>query len=252
MIIIKSSEEIAAMRRGGKILASIMEAVGQKIAPGVNTEELDKLAEELVFSNGGKPAFKGQGEKSNPYPATLCASINHEIVHGIPSLGKIIQAGDLVKIDMGIEIDGFITDMARTFAVGAVSEEAHKLVRATREALDAGIAKIRSGAKLFEYGAAVDARARADGFSVVHDLVGHGVGKKLHEDPQVPNYRTSWANIVLKEGMTLALEPMINAGSRYIKIANDGWTFVTKDGKLSAHFEDTVAVTKNGCEILTR
>ena len=252
MIIIKNENEIAAMRRGGKILASIMDAVGRKIAPGVNTEELDKLAEELVFSNGGRPAFKGQGEKDNPYPATLCASINNEIVHGIPSEKKIIKTGDLVKIDMGIEIDGLITDMARTFEVGVVSEKAHKLVGVTREALDAGIAKIRAGAQLSEYGAAVDARVRADGFSTIHNLVGHGVGRQLHEDPQIPNYRASWADIVLKEGMTLALEPMVNAGSRYIKLAGDGWTFITKDGKLSAHFEDTVAVTKKGCEILTR
>ncbi|MDR3559396.1 MAG: M24 family metallopeptidase, partial [Candidatus Pacebacteria bacterium] len=160
MIYIKTQEEIEKMRRSGKILALIMEEVGRKIAPGVNTEELDKLAEELVFSNGGKPTFKGQGEKDNPYPATLCASLNNEIVHSIPSAEKIIKAGDLVKIDMGIEIDGFITDMARTFEVGSVSEEAHKLVRATREALDAGISKIKAGAKLSEYGTAVEARAR--------------------------------------------------------------------------------------------
>lgn len=252
MIFIKTQEEIEKMRRGGKILAAIMAAVGEKIAPGANTEELDKLAEELVFSNGGTPAFKGQGEKDNPYPATTCISLNHEIVHGIPSIEKIIKVGDLVKVDMGIEIDGFITDMARTFEVEAVSTEAHKLARATKEALDAGIAQIRAGASLSEYGAAVEARARSDGFSVVRDLVGHGVGRALHEDPQIPNYRTSWGNIILKEGMTLALEPMINAGSRYIKIASDGWTFVTKDGKLSAHFEDSVVVTKKGCEILTR
>lgn len=252
MIIIKSQKEIEAMRRGGKILAGIMEAVGKKIAPGVSTEELDKLAEELVFSNGGTPAFKGQGEDENPYPATICASINDEIVHAIPSGKKVIKEGDIVKIDIGMEFEGMITDMARTFEVGAVSPEAHKIVKATKEALDAGIAKICSGANLSEYSATVDACVRSYGFSTVRDLVGHGVGRELHEDPQIPNYKSGRKDIVLKEGMTLALEPMVNAGSWRVRVLEDGWTFATPDGKLSAHFEDTVVVTKNGCSILTR
>ncbi len=252
MIFIKNEKEIKVMRKGGKLLASIMEAVGKKIAPGVSTEELDKLAEKLVFRCGGDPSFKGYGEKHNPYPATLCVSLNNEIVHGIPNKKRIIKKGDIVKIDVGLTYNGFITDMARTFEVGAVSPAARKLVNATRGALDEGIKQIKAGAKLSEYSTAVEGYAKAHGFTVVRELVGHGVGRDLHEDPQIPNYKTKGRDIVLKEGMTLALEPMINEGTRYIKMLPDGWTFATKDGKLSAHFEDTVLVKKGGCEILTR
>ena len=216
MIIIKSQKEIESMRRGGKILASIMEEIGKEVAPGKNTLELDKLAEKLVFDNGGTPAFKGYGDKDNPFPATICASINNEIVHGVPSEDKIIKAGDIIKIDMGIKYEGMITDMARTFAVGEISSEAHKLMEATREGLNKGIAEIKAGAKLSEY------------------------------------YRKEKKEIILKEGMTIALEPMINIGSWEIKLGDDGWTYETTDGKLSAHFEDTVLVKKNGYEILTR
>jgi methionyl aminopeptidase len=252
MIIIKSEKEIHSMRKGGRILAQIMEEIGRAIAPGESTEDLDKLAERLVFSNGGKPAFKGQGEKNNPYPATICASLNSEIVHGLPSSKKIIQPGDIVKIDIGLEYERLITDMARTFEVGVVSTSAHKLTRATREALEAGIGRIKSGAKLSEYSAAVDSVARANGYSTIRELVGHGVGKTLHEDPQIPNYKTNDKEIILKPGMTLALEPMINEGNSEIELGNDNWTYLTTDGKLSAHFEDTVVVTEKGCEILTR
>ena len=253
MIIIKSQKEIELMRRGGKILAKIMEEIGKEITPGKNTLELDKLAERLVFDNGGEPAFKGYGDKNNPYPATICASINNEIVHGIPSKNKIIKAGDIIKIDMGMKYKGMITDMARTFAVGEISPEARRLLDATREGLDQGIAKIKAGAKLSEYSKAVQDHVQSFGFSPVHDLVGHGVGRILHEDPVIPNYFQKEAReIILREGMTIALEPMINAGSFGIKLGNDGWTYETEDGKLSAHFEDTILVKKNGCEILTR
>ncbi len=240
------------MRRGGKILASVMAEVGKMIAPGVNTLELDKVAERLIFSLGGEPAFKGYGEKNNPYPATLCVSLNNEIVHGIPSSTKIIREGDIVKIDVGMKLDGMITDMARTFEVGAVSSRAHELVRATKEALDEGIKTIKAGAKMSEYARAVEGYVKARGFSVVRDLVGHGVGRELHEDPQIPNYLWRGQDVTWKEGMTLALEPMVNEGTHYIKILADDWTYATKDGKLSAHFEDTVLVKKGGCEILTR
>ena len=240
------------MRRGGKILAAIMEEVEKKIAPGVNTLELDKLVTELVFRNGGRAAFLGYGEESNPYPAAICASLNCEIVHGIPSARRIIREGDIVKIDMGIEIDGLITDMARTFEVGTVSPVARRLVNATREALDEGIKTIKAGAKLSDYSRAVESYVKAHGFSVVRDLVGHGVGRELHEDPQIPNYVWKQKDVILREGMTLALEPMVNEGTHYIKILSDGWTYATKDGKLSAHFEDTVLVRKGGCEMLTR
>ena len=185
MIIIKNCQEIEAMRRGGKILAQIMDEIGRAIAPGINTQDLDKLAEKLVFDNGGRPAFKGQGGKKNPYPATICASINSEIVHGLPNKKKIIQEGDLVKIDIGIKYENMITDMARTFEVGAVLPVARKIFCVTREALDEGIKKIKAGARLSEYGETVDSYARSRGFSAVRDLVGHGVGKFLHEEQQL-------------------------------------------------------------------
>ena len=252
MIVIKNENEIELMRQGGKILSGIMEEIGKKIAPGVNTMELDKLAEKLVFDNGGAPAFKGYGDKKNPYPATICASINEEIVHAIPSAKVIIREGDLVKIDIGMKYKGLITDMARTFPIGTVSARAHELVKATREALNQGISKIKAGAKLSEYSMAVESYARSFGFLPVHDLVGHGVGRILHEDPVIPNYHWSGKDLVLKENMTLALEPMINEGTYKIKLGADGWTYLTQDDKLSAHFEDTVVVKKGGCEILTR
>jgi methionyl aminopeptidase len=252
MIIIKNDKEIEAMRRGGKILAEIMSEIGKEIAPGKNTLQLDQLAERLVFDNGGEPAFKGQGEKNNPYPFTICSSINDEVVHGLPNRETIICEGDIVKIDIGMKRENLITDMTRTFEVGTVSPEAHKLVRATKEALDAGIGKIKAGAKLSEYSSTVESYAHSRGFSVVHELVGHGVGRILHEDPQIPNYKWNMKDVILKEGMTLALEPMINEKKREIKLADDGWTYVTQDGGLSAQFEDTVVVRKGGCEILTR
>ena len=252
MIIIKTEKEIAIMREGGKILAKIMAEIGRAVGPGRNTLELEKLAERLVFDNRALPAFKGQGEKNNPYPAVTCISLNDEIVHGIPREEKIIKEGDLVKVDIGMEYKGLITDMARTFEVGAVSPLAHKLSKVTREALDQGIKKIRAGALLNDYSQTVESYVRTFGFSVVRDLVGHGVGKKLHEDPQIPNYKSGRKDITLEAGMTLALEPMINEGTFKIKILPDGWTFATEDGKLSAHFEDTVLVRKGGCEMLTR
>lgn len=252
MIIIKAENEIAAMREGGKILAGIMKEIEARIAPGINTEELDKLAEKLVFRNSGVPVFKGQGEKNNPYPTTICASLNSEIVHGLPSAKRMIKEGDLVKIDIGMGYKNMITDIARTFEVGKVSPVARKLAKATREALNVGIKKIKVGAMLSEYSSAVESYVRSRGFSVVRELIGHGVGKKLHEDPKIPNYRWNVKDVLLKEGMTLALEPMVNAGTHKIKLSKDGWVYVTADGELSAHFEDTVLVKKGGCEILTR
>lgn len=251
MIIIKTEKEIEIMRRGGKILAGIMTEIGKKIAPGVTTWELDELAEELVFQNGGTPAFKGYGEdEKTAFPATICASLNDEIVHGIPQKQKIIKEGDLVKIDIGMKFEGMITDMARTFEVGAVLPLAHRLTKTTRECLAEGLKKIYAGAALNEYGGAVENYVRSRGFLVVRDLVGHGVGRELHEEPQIPNYKAK-SKIILKEGMTIALEPMVNVGTHKIRYKKDGWTLATADGKLSAHFEDTVAVRKGGCEILT-
>lgn len=252
MIIIKTEKEIELMRRGGKILAGVMDEIGRMIAPGINTLELDKLAERLVFDNGGSPVFKGYGDKNNPYPATICASINSEIVHGIPSEKVVIAEGDLVKIDIGMQWQGMITDMARTFPVGEISAEAKKILEVTKESLNRGIAKIKVGSLLGDYSKAVEDYVVSFGFSPVRELVGHGVGKILHEDPQIPNYAGWKQKVVLREGMTLALEPMISIGTHRIKLAFDGWTYLTEDGKLSAHFEDTVVVRKGGCEILTR
>jgi methionyl aminopeptidase len=251
-IIIKTEKEIEAMRKGGKELARIMEEIGKKIIPGENTHEIDKLARKLVFNIGGVAVFEGYGDESNPYPGAVCTSINKEIVHGIPSKDRILKSGDIVKIDIGMKYEGMITDMSRTFACGKIAPNAYKLMKVTKESLDKGIEKIKAGGKLSEYSIAVDGYVRSYGFSTVRELIGHGVGRELHEDPQIPNYKTNDKDIILKEGMTLALEPMINEGTSKIKLMPDGWTFVTGDGKLSAHFEDTVVVTKGGCEILTR
>lgn len=253
MIIIKSEKEIATMREGGKILAFVMEQLGREVAVGKNTFAIDALAEKLILEAGGTPIFKGYGKESgNPFPATICASINDEIVHGIPSKTRILRDGDIFKIDIGMRYKGMVTDMARTFAVGKISIEAQKIVDVTRECLNVGIEKIKAGQPLSDYSIAVQQYVEAQGFSVVRDLVGHGVGKQLHEDPHIPNYKSNEREIILKEGMTLALEPMINVGTYRIKLKPDNWTYATVDGKLSAHFEDTVVVTKDGAEILTR
>lgn len=253
MIVIKTEKEIAIMREGGKKLSGVMEELGKMAVAGENTHEIDERARSLIFELGGIPIFEGYGGPENPYPGAVCASINSEIVHGIPRRDRVLKDGDILKIDIGMKYGGMITDMARTFAVGKISPEAHKLMKVTRECLEKGISKIRDGARLSDYGIAVDSYARSHGFSTIRELVGHGVGKKLHEDPQIPNYKiTGKYDIILKEGMTLALEPMINEGTGNIKLLKDGWTYVTADGKLSAHFEDTVVVTKNGCKILTR
>lgn len=252
MIIIKTPDEIAIMREGGKKLAGIMNELEKIVRPRQNTHDINKLARELVFDIGGVPIFEGFGEEKNPYPATVCTSINSEIVHGIPKKDRILEVGDIIKLDIGLKYKGLITDMARTFAVGKISPETYKLLNTTKESLDLGIKKISSGGKLSDYSAAVESYVRSRGFSVVKELIGHGVGHELHEDPQIPNYKTMGREIILKEGMTLALEPMINEGTPKIKLMEDGWTYETADGKLSAHFEDTIVVTKNGCEILTR
>lgn len=250
MITIKTEKEIEAMRRGGKILSGIMDKLGEAAVPGTNTLQIDKLARKLVFDCEGIPVFEGYGQP--PFPGAICASINEEIVHGIPRKNKIIREGDIVKIDIGMKWQGMITDMARTFAVGEISVAARRLLDVTKQSLDEGIGKIRAGAKLSEYSAAVGGYAHSHGFQAVRNLVGHGVGRELHEDPQIPNYKFSGRDVILKERMTLALEPMINEGTFKTSLSSDGWTFVTADGKLSAHFEDTVVVTKKGCEILTR
>ena len=252
MIIIKSKEEIGLMREGGKLLARIMDELGQIIVPGENTFAINKLARKLVFDIGGIAVFEGYGGPDNPYPAAVCISINNEIVHGIPREDRIIAEGDIVKLDIGMRYKGMVTDMARTFPAGEINKKARRIMETTKGCLDEGIRKIKAGEPLCNYGRTVEYFAKRSGYSVVRDLVGHGVGRELHEDPQILNYDGRGNEMILREGMTLALEPMINEGRPEIGILEDGWTYVTRDGKLSAHFEDTVLVTKQGAEILTR
>jgi len=253
MITIKSASEIKKMREGGKILAEIMEKIKAEIAPGKNTLELDKLAEELVFANGGEAAFKNyKGEGGRSFPATICASINSEVVHGIPSIEKVLRVGDIIKIDIGIKYKSMFTDMARTFPVGNINPQARKLMKVTEKSFWQGVKKIKAGKFLSDYSKAAQEYAEGQGFSVIRNLVGHGIGKELHEDPHIPNYyNKKYQDVKLEAGMVLALEPMINEGSFETILDKDGWTFKTKDGHLTAHYENTVLVTEKGVEILT-
>jgi len=241
------------MKEGGKILAKIMDEIGRNIFPGQKSDFLDKLSEEFVFRNHGEPVFKGYpGPEGKNFPSTICLSVDDEVVHGIPRSDRVLNEGEIVKIDIGIRYRGFITDMARTFPVGKISARSMAIIDVTRRALDAGIKEIKDGATLNDYARAVQQLAEKEGFSVIRKLVGHGVGKKLHEDPMIPNFVSGEGNFVIHSGMTLALEPMINEGDFRVTIGKDGWTYRTADGKLSAHFEDTVVVRKTGAEIITR
>jgi methionyl aminopeptidase len=241
------------MRRSGRILAEVLHQVGEKVQPGVSAEELEKLARELVFSMGGRPSFLNYAPSGGEgYPAALCVSRNEEIVHGIPTKEKIIREGDIVKLDLGVEYKKLHTDATIMVGVGKISATAEKIMRVTKECLDLGIKDIRPGASLNDYGRAVETHAIKNGFEVVRDLVGHGVGYSIHESPQIFNYTDPrMKKIILEEGMTLALEPMINEGNFEIFLSEDDWTYKTRDGKLNGHWEHTVAVTKNGCEVLT-
>lgn len=252
MIPIKSKKEIEKMREGGKILASVMDAVLDIIKPGVNSLELDELAEKMIREKGGIPAFKGYGGPANPFPATLCVSFNDEVVHGIPKKDKIIKAGDVVKIDVGMTFQGMNTDMARTVAVGNVDEQARKLIRVTEESFWEGIKCLKAGSKLSEYSRKTQNHIEKNGFSVVRNLVGHGIGEEVHEDPQIPNYyNRKFMDVTLESGMTLALEPMVNAGALETVLGHDGWVFKTQDKSLSAHYENTILIMKEGVEVLT-
>ena len=250
---IKTESELDVMRKAGKALAEVMRELAKIVKPGASTLQVDELAEKLILNCGAVPAFKGYGEKRNPFPATICASVNDEVVHGIPSDGIILKDGDIFKIDIGLKLDGFFADMARTFAVGKASAEAQKLIEVTEKSFWKGVSNLKEGANLSEYSKTVEAVANEAGFSVVKNLVGHGIGRNLHEDPQVPNYfERGYRDLVLKAGMILALEPMVNEGTFETVIGRDGWVYMTADRKLSAHYENTIAITKNGIEVLTQ
>jgi methionyl aminopeptidase len=246
-IALRSPDELARIRAAGAVVHAVLEALSRAVAPGVTTDELDRLAQQETRARGAAPAFLGY----HGYPASLCISVNDEVVHGIPSPSRVLREGDLVGLDFGAVLDGWFGDAARTVAVGAVSPEAARLVGATHDALAAGIAAARAGGRVGDIGAAVQALVEARGFSVVREFVGHGIGRRLHEPPHVPNFGRAGTGEVLRPGMVLAIEPMVNAGAAEVEILDDGWTAVTADGSLSAHFEHTVAVTENGPEILT-
>ena len=247
MIILKSHSEIEKMRKSNAIVAAILEELGKKIKPGVKTIELDRLSEDLALKKGARPAFKGY----RGYPYSLCTSINSEVVHGMPS-ERELKEGDIVSLDFGILNDGYYGDAAVTVPVGEITPGTRKLLKITEEALYRGIAEIKAGKRIGDISAAIQGHVEAAGYSVVRDLVGHGIGKSLHEDPQVPNYGSGGRGIELKPGMVFAIEPMVNEGTYRVEILRDGWTVVTADGKLSAHFEHSVAITENGPVILSR
>jgi len=247
MIILKSRQEIEKMRKSNVLVAAILEELKKKIRPGVKTIELDRLSEEMALKKGARPAFKGY----RGYPYSLCTSVNSEVVHGMPS-ERELKEGDIVSLDFGILNDGYYGDAAVTVPVGEITPAAKRVLRVTEEALYRGIAEVRAGNRIGDVSAAIQGHAEAAGFSVVRDLVGHGIGKNLHEDPPVPNYGTSGRGIELKPGMVFAIEPMVNEGTYRVDILRDGWTVVTADGKLSAHFEHSVAITENGPVILSR
>ncbi|HZO81976.1 MAG TPA: type I methionyl aminopeptidase [Candidatus Binataceae bacterium] len=251
MILLKSPEEIALIRKASMIVAEILEELAAAVKPGVTTEELDRMAGELTRRKGARPAFKGYKPHDVPYPKTLCVSVNDEIVHGIPSRRRL-KEGDIVGLDFGVIYQGYYGDAARTVPVGRITARAEELLRTTRQALYAGIEQARVGNRISDIARAVQRTAESAGFSVVTDFAGHGIGRSLHEDPQVPNYvRRGMPDPRLQEGMALAIEPMINEGVAELRILDDGWTAVTADGKLSAHFEHSIAITARGPEILS-
>ena len=248
MIVLKTSRELAIMREAGRISAMALKVAGEAVEPGVSTWEIDRVARKYIESQGAVPSFLGYGG----FPASACISVNNVVIHGIPSKRQIIKAGDIVSIDIGAIYEGFNGDNAYTFPCGDISPEAQRLLDATRESLYEGIKQAKAGNRLGDIGSAVQRYVEARGYSVVRDFVGHGVGAKLHEDPSVPNYGTPGRGVRLLPGMTIAIEPMVNQGRHEVQVQKDGWTTVTRDGKLSAHFEHTVAITPDGPVILTK
>jgi len=249
---LKTNAEIEAMKEGGKILANILLLISQKIVPGVLGEELEEIADREIKRHGATSSFRNYKihKYGVPFPSSICVSVNDEIVHGFPN-GKCIKEGDIVGIDLGVKYKGLHTDSAITVGAGKLSDEAQKIIKVTKESLYEAIKAVKPGNRLGDIGFAVQSHVEKNGFSVVRDLVGHGVGKSIHELPEVPNYGNKGEGVKLYPGMTFAIEPMVNAGNYYIKIDADEWTIRTEDGSLSAHFEHTVAVTETGCIVLT-
>lgn len=247
MIVLKSPEEIEKMAKAGSIVGEVLESIKNMIQTGITTKEIEKYADERINALGGKAAFKGY----RGYPASICTSVNDEVVHGIPSSRKL-KDGDIISVDLGVYYDGFFGDAAVTFPVGKIDDQTATLLRVTEEALNIGIENAIEGKRVSDISYAIQGHAEKNGFSVVRTFVGHGIGRDLHEEPQIPNYGNPGKGPRLKEGMTLAIEPMVNLGAYEVKILGDGWTAVTADGKKSAHFEHTVLVTSEKPEILTK
>lgn len=246
MITCRSADELVKLRAANQLVARILDELRRLVVPGATTAHIDAEAERLVRDAGAQPAFKGY----RGFPATICASRNHEVVHGIPSATPLVE-GDILSIDMGVKLDGYYGDSAVTVGVGTISAEAQRLLEVTEASLYRGIDAVKPGARVSDIGQAVQAYVEAQGFTVVREFVGHGIGTKLHEEPQIPNYGPAGRGPRLAEGMVLAIEPMVNVGRPGVRVLSDGWTAITVDGKLSAHFEHTVAVTADGVEILT-
>ena len=247
MIYLKTAEEIELLRENNLLVSATLAEVGKHVRPGVSTLELDKLAEEFIRSHGAEPGFRGYGG----FPNTLCMSVNEEVVHGIPSAKRILKEGDVLSVDCGTLMKGFYGDSAYTFAVGEIAPEVADLLRVTKEALYKGVAQAKAGNRVGDVASAVQEHAERHGYSVVRELVGHGLGRKMHEEPEVPNYGARGRGPLLKEGMVICIEPMINMGARYVVFERDGWTVRTRDRKPSAHFEFAVAVGKEGPDVLT-
>ncbi len=248
MIVIKTPEQVEKIKYGGKILAELFEILKQRIKPGITTGELDVISEEFLLKRGVRPAFKGY----KGFPATLCVSVNEEVVHGIPSSKKILNEGDIVSVDVGAIHESFYSDAARTYPVGHISGELEKLIRITKESLDIAISRAVVQNKLFDISSSVEQYVKKHGYTVVRDFVGHGIGQKMHEDPQIPNFGIPDTGPGLEKGMVFAIEPMVNMGSFEVEVLKDNWTVVTIDRKPSAHFEDTIVITEGKPEILTR
>ncbi len=248
MIVLKSASELEKMHRAGLIVWDVLNSLRQRVAPAVTTLDLEKFAARRTAEYGARAAFKGY----RGFPCTLCTSVNNEVVHGIPSARRTLREGDVVSIDYGVELDGYYADAAVTIPVGRVAPEVERLLAATREALDRAIAQMRPGNRLGDVGAAVQQTVEPLGFSVIREFVGHGIGTQMHEEPQLPNYGPPGKGLRLEPGLVLAIEPMVAAGRPEVRVLDDGWTAVTADGSLAAHFEHTVAVTQNGPWILTR